>query len=377
MEGMNDIFVSQIYSNIALNEEITKKADLDYTNKYYRKENLTVEHRTQIPEPVNAIKALLQQLVEDKRSDSTGTYTELKKMAAYFINNYDEFDNEMEIKAIAALHARACDYYNLHSSRPRRTSLGKNRLRISTSIMTQLQNLIDSFDEEKKNLAMTELCRFEAPKPLYEGEKEYKTDVSANSKPLNEYFARYAAKAFLETEEKIANPTDDQIAEVIKQAPYLNSKTAAHLLRTEMGIYHYRNLEKLLPEGETMDTYMNNSLYPGEARRIVQIICPKFSVDNNGNPLRPEDAVNMQKAQKNMEIMASGDPGRMHSIIDDFVQSLCDTKVPDIIKITKNGLDFKEYALKQVAHQKEQIRRIGIMGDYDKPYLTSLPVWKT
>ncbi|MDY6003794.1 MAG: class I tRNA ligase family protein, partial [Bacilli bacterium] len=30
----------------------------------------------------------------------------------------------------------------------------------------------------------------------------------------------------------------------------------------------------------------------------------------------------------------------------------------------------KQYALKQVDHQKEQIRRIGIMGDYDKPYLT-------
>ena len=30
----------------------------------------------------------------------------------------------------------------------------------------------------------------------------------------------------------------------------------------------------------------------------------------------------------------------------------------------------REYALKQVANQREQIRRVGIMGDYDNPYLT-------
>ena len=30
----------------------------------------------------------------------------------------------------------------------------------------------------------------------------------------------------------------------------------------------------------------------------------------------------------------------------------------------------REYALKQVEHQKEQIRRLGVLGDYDHPYLT-------
>ncbi len=30
----------------------------------------------------------------------------------------------------------------------------------------------------------------------------------------------------------------------------------------------------------------------------------------------------------------------------------------------------REYALKQVSHQKEQIRRLGVLGDYDHPYLT-------
>ncbi len=30
----------------------------------------------------------------------------------------------------------------------------------------------------------------------------------------------------------------------------------------------------------------------------------------------------------------------------------------------------REYALKQVAHQKEQISRLGVLGDYDHPYLT-------
>ena len=51
-------------------------------------------------------------------------------------------------------------------------------------------------------------------------------------------------------------------------------------------------------------------------------------------------------------------------------------------QVTKSGVnrkttpivDFRkkceEYALKQVANQKEQIRRLGLVGDYDHPYLT-------
>lgn len=51
-------------------------------------------------------------------------------------------------------------------------------------------------------------------------------------------------------------------------------------------------------------------------------------------------------------------------------------------KVTKSGVnrkttpivDFRkkceEYALSQVAHQKEQIRRLGLVGDFDHPYMT-------
>lgn len=374
MEGMKNKFNSQIYSNISVNEEVDKRANLDYSNIYNRKANLMVEQRDNEPAPVNVIRSLLAQLMEDKRSDSTGTYSEMKRMAAYFVENYKEFDNEMEIKAIAALHARACDYYNLHSSRPRRSTLGKNRLRISTSIMTQLRNLIDSFDDQKKNLAMIELCQFEAPKPLIEGEKEYKTDVSANSKPLMEYFAKYSAKLFLQGEEGIDNPTDEQIADVLKRAPYMNSRTAALLLRSEAGNNNYDNLIKFLPEGVDMDSYLKNSLYTAEQKRIVQQICPKFCVDKNGNPLRPIDAVNMAKAQKNMESMASGDPIKMQPIIDDFVQSLCDVKVPDIAAILQSDKGFEDYAFKHIAELKDYtnlftnlenlIMKIPSMKDY-------------
>ena len=59
--------------------------------------------------------------------------------------------------------------------------------------------------------------------------------------------------------------------------------------------------------------------------------------------------------------------------------------LPIEVKVTKSGVnrkttpvvDFrnlcKEYALKQVEHQKGQIRRLGCLGDYDHPYLTLLP----
>ncbi len=59
--------------------------------------------------------------------------------------------------------------------------------------------------------------------------------------------------------------------------------------------------------------------------------------------------------------------------------------LPIETKVTKSGVNRKamsvpafrdlcrDYALKQVAHQKEQIRRLGCLGDYDAPYLTLNP----
>lgn len=59
--------------------------------------------------------------------------------------------------------------------------------------------------------------------------------------------------------------------------------------------------------------------------------------------------------------------------------------LPIEVKVTKSGVNrkamsvaafrdlCKDYAYKQVAHQKEQIRRLGCLGDYDAPYLTLLP----
>ena len=56
--------------------------------------------------------------------------------------------------------------------------------------------------------------------------------------------------------------------------------------------------------------------------------------------------------------------------------------LPIEVQVTKQGVNRKttpaaefrqkcrEYALSQVARQKEQIRRLGVMGDYDNPYLT-------
>ena len=59
--------------------------------------------------------------------------------------------------------------------------------------------------------------------------------------------------------------------------------------------------------------------------------------------------------------------------------------LPIEVKVTKSGVNRKntpivefrkiceEYARTQVALQKEQIRRLGCLGDYDHPYLTLLP----
>jgi isoleucyl-tRNA synthetase len=59
--------------------------------------------------------------------------------------------------------------------------------------------------------------------------------------------------------------------------------------------------------------------------------------------------------------------------------------LPIEVKVTKSGVNrkaisipefrnlCKEYALKQVEHQKGQIYRLGCLGDYEHPYLTLLP----
>ncbi|MCQ2772954.1 MAG: isoleucine--tRNA ligase [Bacilli bacterium] len=59
--------------------------------------------------------------------------------------------------------------------------------------------------------------------------------------------------------------------------------------------------------------------------------------------------------------------------------------LPIEVRVTKSGVNRKamsvaafrslcmDYAKKQVAHQKEQILRLGCLGDYDHPYLTLLP----
>ena len=62
--------------------------------------------------------------------------------------------------------------------------------------------------------------------------------------------------------------------------------------------------------------------------------------------------------------------------------------LPIEVNVTKSGIDRKkmsvsefrshcrDYALKQVAHQKGQIQRLGCLGDYDHPYLTLLPEYE-
>lgn len=92
----------------------------------------------------------------------------------------------------------------------------------------------------------------------------------------------------------------------------------------------------------------------------------------------------------------------LNRLLKDFIiryKNMCGYKTPFIfgwdthglpieVKVTKSGINrkamsvpafrdlCKEYALKQVAHQKEQIHRLGCLGDYEHPYLTLLPEYE-
>ncbi|MCI1245582.1 MAG: isoleucine--tRNA ligase [Bacilli bacterium] len=62
--------------------------------------------------------------------------------------------------------------------------------------------------------------------------------------------------------------------------------------------------------------------------------------------------------------------------------------LPIEVQLTKGGVDrkamsvaafrdlCKEYALKQVANQKSQVKRLGCLGDYERPYLTLDPAYE-
>ncbi len=92
----------------------------------------------------------------------------------------------------------------------------------------------------------------------------------------------------------------------------------------------------------------------------------------------------------------------LNRLLKDFIiryKNMCGYKTPFVfgwdthglpieIKVTKSGINrkamdipsfrnlCKEYALKQVEHQKGQIRRLGCLGDYDHPYMTLLPEYE-
>ena len=117
------------------------------------------------------------------------------------------------------------------------------------------------------------------------------------------------------------------------------------------------------------------------------------------------EQMNLNRKDAKEFVLHDGPPyanGNMHCghmlnrILKDFViryKNMCGFKTPFVFgwdthglpienQVTKSGVNRKttpivefrkkceEYALKQVANQKEQIRRLGLVGDFDNPYLT-------
>ncbi len=117
------------------------------------------------------------------------------------------------------------------------------------------------------------------------------------------------------------------------------------------------------------------------------------------------EQMNLNRKEAKEFVLHDGPPyanGNMHCghmlnrILKDFVvryKNMCGYKTPFVFgwdthglpienQVTKSGVNRKttpivefrkkceEYALKQVANQKEQIRRLGLVGDFDNPYLT-------
>ena len=117
------------------------------------------------------------------------------------------------------------------------------------------------------------------------------------------------------------------------------------------------------------------------------------------------EAMNLNRKDAKEFVLHDGPPyanGDMHCghmlnrILKDFViryKNMDGYKTPFVFgwdthglpienQVTKSGVNRKttpivefrqkcaEYALKQVANQKEQIRRLGLVGDFDHPYVT-------
>ena len=117
------------------------------------------------------------------------------------------------------------------------------------------------------------------------------------------------------------------------------------------------------------------------------------------------EQMNLNRKDAKEFVLHDGPPyanGNMHCghmlnrILKDFViryKNMCGFKTPFVFgwdthglpienQVTKSGVNRKttpivefrkkceEYALKQVSNQKEQIRRLGLVGDFDNPYLT-------
>ena len=291
-----------------------------------------------------AFVAIKKRLDDDNNSDDTGTYTELKRLVSFFVDNYKFLDTTMEIRLLTTLHARAVDYYNLHRGY-RFTALGKSRKNSANSVISEVQKAIMGMPKDMKLEALSQLSSFENPPKLFTNEKEYKTEVGFKSKTVSELMKAYAKEQYMGDLIKSGLSAPEA-----KERAEKNTQISEHTgyIRLCRDKRDYTNLELIkdaLPEGyDNIADYLSDSIYAvnGDHTRIPGVFNKFYLRDKNGNPARKTDEEAKRHNRYILDCLKSNDPEQMIPIMDYMIKRILDYKIPDFGQVINDNNEITD-----------------------------------
>lgn len=314
----------------------------------------------------SAIVKIKKKLDDDNESDDTGTYTELKRLVTFFVENYKYFDETTEVRMITTLHARAVDYYNLHRGY-RFTMLGKSRKNSANQIISELQDAIMNMPEDMKLEALSQLSSFEHSPKIFANEKEYKTEVGLGSKTVNEFMERYARDVY--AKQLIKKGTlEAQAKQMALDNPNINAYTGYIQVVKEKRSYVNDVLQKdVVPEEfDSVRSYLRGSMYEsnGETVRLPALFNKFYLRDKDGNPVRETDGKKKAFNRRVLDILKSNDPEQVMELVDHLAKKIIDYKIPDFSTVINenNEIPDKEAALKFLARHFEGLREATLLA---------------
>lgn len=348
MEGMKSTKTRQQVYNKPLFTIKTEEAQKSvFVSPVQKEDNRVLQQTGERPAYFDRICAIKNRLDGDcNGSDSTGTYTAMRDMVNFFVENYKYFDATMEIRMLTVLHAKALDYYNTHRG-IRFSPQGRYRKSIANDLMSSVMDTVENeLPEDLRIEAMLQLSSTNVPPKMFANEPDYVTDVTVNSEVLGKYFTDYAKEKYRTkvissntnyvttngvTVSELVVPIET-IDQIVNSNSLIKPYTGHLALLKEKEDRMLLCVQRSLPEGQNLDELVENSIYGSDARRIVQNICEIYNVDRNGDPVSAEDVKIRDNNRRMLGLLFSENYLDRTNLAFELLQLMFDYKMPDITK---------------------------------------------